>query len=82
MTTSDYPLSHNPDMRAGETTAGYCRRLGYGPGTHLVGDEGYGPMTLVITAVGTRTILGYNLDTPEFESTWNLGYRPWKKTTL
>lgn len=80
MTTTDYPLSHNPDMRAGETTASFCRRMGYGPGTHLVGDEGYGPMTLVITAVGNRTILGYNLDTPEFETSWSLAHRHWKPT--
>lgn len=80
MTTTDYPPSHNPDMRAGETTAQFCRRMDHEPGTHLTSDEGYGPQTIVITAVGERTILAYDLSTPEFESSWNLAHRHWKTT--
>lgn len=81
MTTEHYPLSHNPDMRAGETTADFCRRMGYGHGTHLTGDEGFGAQTIIITAIGNRTILAHEPNSPHLESPWNLGYRHWKKTT-
>lgn len=79
--STQYPHSHNPHMKPGENTADYCRRMKYQPGTHLTGDEGYGPLTLVITAVGEQTILAYNLETPNLESSWDLHTRPWKETT-
>lgn len=47
----------NPRMLPGESDADFCRRMGWGPGTLIVGDEGYGPTTLEITAVGREKIL-------------------------
>ena len=78
MRTLDYTPSHNPDMRAGELTADFCRRMGYEPGTRLTSNEGYGLQTILITAVGERTILAYDLTTPDFESSWSLAHRHWK----
>ena len=45
-------MSGNPNMLPKETSASYCRRMGWGPGAHIVGDEGCGPTAITITAVG------------------------------
>ena len=69
-------MSGNPNMLPRETSAGYCRRMGWGPGTHIVGDEGYGPTTITITAVGQEGILA-KADGRD-EKTWTLKYRDWQ----
>ena len=69
-------MSGNPNMLPRETSAGYCRRMGWGPGTHIVGDEGYGPTTITITAVGQEGILA-KADGRD-EKTWTLECRDWR----
>ncbi len=63
-----------------------CRRNGWGPGTRLVGDEGYGPTTIEITAVGERSILAKVVHSSAShpsswggESTWTLACRDWQE---
>lgn len=59
-----------------------CRRNGWGPGTRLVGDEGYGPLTIEITAVGQRSILARVVsDSSGVETMWHLELRDWKPVT-
>lgn len=74
----------NVTTRPGESSADACRRLGWGPGTRLVGDEGYGPTVIRITAVGVRAIVavieshnGKPLD-HQRESLWTLSCRDWQ----
>lgn len=62
-----------------------CRKNGWGPGTCLVGNEGYGDDVIQITAVGESTILakklsrdGVLIESP-FEGTWTLECRDWKQ---
>lgn len=65
-------------------SADLCRRNGWGPGTRLVGDEGYGPTVIEITAVGDESILAKRIShngqpsTWPFENMWTLEYRPWQ----
>ena len=59
-----------------ETSASYCRRMGWGPGAHIVGDEGYGPTAITITAVGQEGILA-KADGRD-ENTWTLEHRDWQ----
>ncbi|HVT78358.1 MAG TPA: hypothetical protein VHD87_15080 [Acidimicrobiales bacterium] len=59
-----------------------CRANGWGPGTCLVGDEGYGPTVIEITAVGERCILakclGHNgVAVNQPENSWVLDARDW-----
>ena len=68
----------NPNMRGDESDADYCRRMGWGPGTRIVGDEGHGPTTITITAVGRSAILAV-ADGRPFESTWTLTCRDWRE---
>lgn len=58
-----------------------CRRNGWGPGTKIVGDEGYGPCTIEITAVGVYSILARCVEPhgSEYEQMWHLDGRDWKK---
>jgi len=62
-----------------------CRANGWGAGTRLVGDEGFGPTIIEITAIGERTVLAktitHNGEEPKFwsrESSWDLSGRNWK----
>jgi len=65
-------------------SAEHCREQGWGPGTRLTGDEGYGPCVIEITAVGERSILakcvghrgGPGL---EREQSWTLAHRDWRE---
>ena len=67
------------------SAAAKCRANGWIPGTLLVGDEGYGPTVIRITAVGEEQILAVmvsqnGIPTPYFsEGEWSLNYRNWKK---
>lgn len=65
--------------------ANVCRKNGWDVGTQLVGDEGYGPTVIEITAVGRSGILAVQLShngkpsSPHFiESSWTLRARDWK----
>jgi hypothetical protein len=62
-----------------------CRRKGWGVGTRLVGDEGYGPTVIEITAIGESHLLAktitHNGEIPtwaEHEGNWTLSAREWK----
>jgi hypothetical protein len=56
-----------------------CRRNGWGVGTRLVGDEGYGPHTIEITAVGALEILAHCVSCGDSrEIIWTLECRDWK----
>jgi hypothetical protein len=78
-------------MRVVEGTApsdaDVCRERGWGPGTYLVGDEGYGPTVIKITAVGERGILAKQIShngkpSDGSESAWTLSCRDWKQASL
>jgi len=67
------------DMTPAET----CRKNGWIPGTRLVGDEGYGPTVIEITAIGHYSILAVTISHDgkpggRHESSWTLAYRDWK----
>lgn len=64
----------------GESSADACRRLGWGTGTRIVGDEGYGPTVITITAVGEEKILA-RADGRDYENQWTLSCRDWKVHT-
>ncbi len=60
-----------------------ARNNGWGVGTHLVGDEGYGPSVIVITALGedlmlARCVSRRGEQVEEREATWTLGARDWR----
>lgn len=75
----------NPRMHPGESDADFCRRMGWGVGQYLVGDEGYGPTVIKLTAIGEDAILARSithrgdpqLGSPD-ESTWMLNHRDWR----
>lgn len=66
-------------------SADKCRKNGWGAGTLLVGDDGYGPTIIRVTAVGEEGILVRCLshngktDCSHHEGIWTLDYRDWKK---
>lgn len=71
----------NADMRD-ESSAGWCKRKGYGPGTRLKGAEVYSDGswradTITITAVGKWEVLAI-ADGRNYENLWTLEYRDWK----
>jgi hypothetical protein len=55
-----------------------CRRNGWGVGTRLVGDEGRGPDTIVITAIGEECMLARLDANGCCEGLWTLACRDWK----
>lgn len=70
-------------MRRGATDAETCRLNGWDVGTELVGDQGYGPSTIVITAIGERQILArcthHGDGRIHGERTWTLTAREWSE---
>lgn len=69
-----------PTLNSKFTDAELCRRNGWGAGTYLVGDEGYGPTTIEITAVGERCILARTVAPRRAsETTWTLRNRDWNR---
>ena len=65
-------------------TAEICREHGWGVGTCLIGDAGFGPTVIQITSLGDRVMLarmisqgcavvGYN-----DEQAWGLSARDWR----
>lgn len=75
------PVSrYNPLMRSGESDADFARRMGWGPGTVLVGNEGHGDTYLTITALGQEKLLATSWTAAggqRFETAWTLRYRAW-----
>lgn len=66
------------------SSAEQCRQNGWGPGTRLVGDEGYGPTVIEITAVGESGILAKSISHngepgDEHEARWTLSCREWQE---
>jgi hypothetical protein len=71
-------------MLRGKTEAETCRLNGWTVGTVLVGDEGYGPEKIKITAIGEESILAKMIEDrngvaiDRHEGTWVLYCRDWK----
>lgn len=66
------------------TDAQRCRRNGWGPGTLLAGDEGYGVTVIRITAVGEDGIMARAIEHDGkpiecSEGGWTLFCRRWRK---
>ena len=64
-------------------SADKCRENGWGPGTQLAGDEGYGETVIEITAVGEENILAKKIShkgeaAHGGESLWALSERDWE----
>jgi len=64
-------------------SAQHCRDNGWTVGTHLEGDEGYGPTVIRITAIGERQILARAVThngqpIKHGENSWTLAYRDWR----
>lgn len=75
----------NHAMLAHESSADWCRRMNYAPGTRLTGAEewGDGPhfTTITITAIGRDTVLAVPDGPRGHEGAWTLRHRDWKPTT-
>lgn len=77
--TPTVPVSRtNPHWQAGESDATHARRRGWGVGTRLIGDQGYGPTTITITALGQTRVLA-RAEGREREKTWTLTARDWQE---
>lgn len=73
------------DRHPGLSDASICRAEGWTVGTRLVGDEGYGPNILKITAVGETMVLARSVairqrgvEYRHGEHAWTLGCRDWQ----
>jgi hypothetical protein len=65
----------------GLASAAICRQRGWGPGTRIVGDEGHGPETIEITAVGETIVLAKSIKYNGPEVMWCLNMRDWTVAT-
>lgn len=71
-------------QRPHESDAEKCRRNGWTAGTRLIGDEGYGPTVIELTAIGEHHILAKEishngeLTKHSHEQMWTLACRGWK----
>ena len=73
--------------RPGESSAAACRRKKWKVGDRLVGDEGYGPDVIELTAIGECLVLAKCISRrgspveawDSGEHTWTLSCRDWKK---
>jgi DNA-directed RNA polymerase subunit RPC12/RpoP len=81
-------INASPDLAATarSSDADTCRENGWEAGTLLIGDEGYGPAVIQITAVGEHSILarcihrnGVAVD--QSEHGWTLMCREWSEAT-
>lgn len=58
--------------------ASMARRRGWGVGTVIEGDEGFGPCRIMITAIGERALLARCVEpNASMEATWTLSCRCW-----
>lgn len=70
-------------MLRGKTESETCRLNGWIVGTVLVGDEGFGPEKILITAIGDEAILARTIETGKGisvkrgEGIWTLSLRDW-----
>jgi hypothetical protein len=65
-----------------KNSAEVCRANGWGTGTLLVGNEGYGDTTIKITAVGRGAILAVTIrqgKERDWEGIWTLSNREWRE---
>jgi len=65
------------------TSADECRDRGIKVGDRLIGDEGYGPTVIEITAIGRNSILAEQLSQNgnpchSYEALWTLECRDWE----
>lgn len=60
-----------------ETNADFARRMGWGPGTVIEGDEGYGMERRTITAIGREKVLA--VADVGGERTLDLYWRDWRE---
>lgn len=67
----------NPHFRRGESPATHARRRGWDVGTRLIGDEGRGPTTITITAIGNEAVLA-RADDSDKDRSWSLACRDWQ----
>lgn len=79
-------MSKYPTLRSCLSDAELFRRNGWKRGTRLVGDEGYGPTVIEITAVGDGMILArrvsHNGATDRYpEGNWGLSGREWSEVS-
>lgn len=70
------------ELSRGKSDAGVVRARGWGVGTWLAGDEGYGTTIIRITAVGEQNILAKKVShkgvlVNESEGGWTLRCRDW-----
>ena len=76
--TPTVPASRsNPHWEPGEDSATHARRRGWDVGTRLIGDEGYGPTIITITAIGRQNVLACP-DGRDYENMWTLAARDWQ----
>lgn len=72
-------------MLRGRTDAETCKLNKWNVGTVLVGDEGFGLETIVITAIGEKRILARRITNSRgkainsVEANWTLVHRDWEK---
>jgi hypothetical protein len=78
--------SENAQASKDRHPADAARRNGWEVGTRLVGDEGYGPTVIRITAIGERSVLAvtesHNGKPPKYgyhEGSWTFDCREWKR---
>ena len=65
-----------------KNAADICRERGWVVGTYLIGDGGFGPKVIKITAVGERAILAKSIsengkESEVHEGIFHLTYRDW-----
>jgi hypothetical protein len=61
-----------------------CRERGFNVGDRLIGDEGYGPTVIKLTAIGEKCLLAKQISSngkpaPLGENLWTLSCRDWEK---
>jgi len=64
------------------TSAEKCRTMGWEPGDVLRGDEGYGPVYIVITGIGRTDVFAVPLSDYEQgyrDCCWTLEFRDWRQ---
>lgn len=80
-------MTTNRAMRQSESNADFCRRMGFGVGTRLAGNEGYGETIIEITAIGHELILARKVShcgvaSMPIEGSWNLSGRDWRRVPV
>jgi len=80
MSTKRHKVPPVPPENHGHA-ADVARLKGWTVGTTLIGDEGYGPTQIVITAIGYTAVLARKVnDDGElgWESMWTFSHRDWQ----